>query len=91
MWTALPDTAFGANRTPSRAWQAARTSPWWSANREASLNWLAFGILLAAWNASDDDASRLGSRPEALRRYSHVSVRAATLHAEAWRAASMNR
>ena len=24
--------------------------------REASLNWLALGLLLAAWNASDNDA-----------------------------------
>jgi hypothetical protein len=26
----------------------------WSSRREASLNWLALGLLLAAWNASDD-------------------------------------
>ena len=28
----------------------------WSQRREASLNWLALGLLLAAWNAADDDA-----------------------------------
>jgi len=28
----------------------------WSAHREASLNWLALGLLLAAWNASGGDA-----------------------------------
>ncbi len=27
----------------------------WSKHREASLNWLALGLLLAAWNASDND------------------------------------
>jgi hypothetical protein len=50
----------------------------WSARREASLNWLALGLLLAAWNASDNDAAAdARRRPEALRGYSHVSVRAA--------------
>jgi hypothetical protein len=57
----------------------------WSARREASLNWLALGLLLAAWNASDNDApagvratpETLRPRPEALRGYSYVSVRAA--------------
>jgi hypothetical protein len=50
----------------------------WSGRREASLNWLAFGLLLAAWNASDNDAAaKTRPRPEALRGYSYVSVRAA--------------
>jgi hypothetical protein len=50
----------------------------WSAQREASLNWLALGLLLAAWNASDNDAAaNARPRPEALRGYSYVSVRAA--------------
>lgn len=50
----------------------------WSARREASLNWLALGLLLAAWNASDNDAAaKARPRPEALRGYSYVSVRAA--------------
>jgi hypothetical protein len=53
---------------------------WWSQHREASLNWLALGLLLAAWNGSNDDPARLRSRPQALRRYSSVSVRAAALH-----------
>lgn len=30
----------------------------WSKHREASLNWLALGLLLAAWNASDNDAAQ---------------------------------
>jgi hypothetical protein len=46
--------------------------------REAALNWLALGLLLAAWNASDNDAgAALRPRPEALRGYDYVSVRAA--------------
>jgi hypothetical protein len=51
----------------------------WSARREASLNWLALGLLLAAWNASsnDDAAASTRRRPEALRGYPYVSVRAA--------------
>jgi hypothetical protein len=50
----------------------------WSARREASLNWLALGLLLAAWNACDNDAAvSARRRPEALRGYSYVSPRAA--------------
>jgi hypothetical protein len=69
-------------------WQAGGAGNWWSQRREASLNWLALGLLLAAWNASDDGqevpaAQRpTAQRPSALRGYSSVSVRAATLHAE---------
>jgi hypothetical protein len=49
--------------------------------RETSLNWLALGLLLAAWNASDDtvhEVARPPARPAALRGCAHVSVRAAT-------------
>jgi hypothetical protein len=53
---------------------------WWAQRREASLNWLALGVLLAAWNASSNDAAQAWRRPPALRGYSTVSVRAATLH-----------
>lgn len=55
----------------------------WCSRREASLNWLALGLLLAAWNASDNNAAATTapttahSRPEALRGYTKVSVRAA--------------
>jgi hypothetical protein len=55
----------------------------WCSRREASLNWLALGLLLAAWNASDNNAAAATapttahSRPEALRGYTYVSVRAA--------------
>ncbi len=47
----------------------------WTSRREASLNWLALGLLLAAWNATDHDESL--RRPEVLRGYPFVSVRAA--------------
>ena len=41
----------------------------WMHNREASLNWLAFGLLLAAWNAAGDRKStRLNSSHERLSR-----------------------
>ena len=68
-------------RTKSSAWQAERKGTWWSQHREASLNWLALGVLLAAWNASDNGAAApVRRRPEFLRGYSAVSVRAASLH-----------
>jgi hypothetical protein len=69
--------------TVSFAWRAGRKETWWSQHREASLNWLAFGVLLAAWNAADNGVATSMSaprRPQALRGYSSVSVRAATLH-----------
>ena len=51
---------------------------YWSLNRETTLNWLALGMLLAAWNASDNESVPTSpSKPDALRSYSHVSVRAA--------------
>jgi hypothetical protein len=50
----------------------------WASHREASMNWLALGLLLAAWNASDNSsAPDPRRRPEALRGYAYVSVRAA--------------
>ena len=54
----------------------ATSKPWWEP-REAALNWLALGLLLAAWNAADNDApSRRAERPAALRRHVCISVRA---------------
>jgi hypothetical protein len=50
----------------------------WSQHRESSLNWLALGLLLAAWNSSDDGTSQSARRrPDSLRGYAYVSVRAA--------------
>ena len=78
-------------RTMSSAWQAGRKGTWWSQHREASLNWLALGVLLAAWNATDNGtASPVRRRPEALRGYSAVSVRAATLHSAQLRRSPAN-
>lgn len=55
----------------------------WSVRREATFNWLALGLLLAAWNASDNDApAQARRRPEAFRGYAHVSVRAANRAAQ---------
>ncbi len=49
----------------------------WMQNREASLNWLALGLLLAAWNAADGGDERgARPRPDSLRGYLAVSVRA---------------
>jgi len=48
----------------------------WSTHREATLNWLALGLLLAAWNAADNDPANDRSKPECLRGYAQVSVRA---------------
>jgi hypothetical protein len=42
---------------------------------QAALNWLALGLLLAAWNAADDGPSAR-PKPEHLRGYATVSVRA---------------
>jgi len=57
-------------------------TPFWALRREASLNWLALGLLLAAWNAADtgwaqdDGARNVRRKPDTLRGYSPVSVRA---------------
>jgi hypothetical protein len=74
-----------------RAWQAGRTASWWSERSEAALNWVALGALLAAWNASDNDAIHTLRRPETLRGYTFVSVRAARIHAGESAAAPANR
>jgi hypothetical protein len=58
----------------------------WSQRREAALNWLALGLLLAAWNAADD-ADPATRKPPALRGYSQVSVRAVERSAGMIRAA----
>ena len=59
-----------------------RPQCFWAQHREASCNWLAFGLLLAAWNLADpaDPADRTDppndGRPASLRAYPCVSVRA---------------
>ena len=76
MTTSLRGMAYGTVRSLGLASQGT----WWSQHREASLNWLALGLLLAAWNASDSDAPAERRRPQALRWYPSVSVRAAALY-----------
>lgn len=63
-------------KTSNSRYTAGTQSDLWSLRREATLNWLALGLLLAAWNAVDD--SSVQRRPESLRGYSYVSVRALT-------------
>jgi hypothetical protein len=71
-------TAGFAREAGSR-WRMGVGESWWTQHREASLNWLALGLLLAAWNASDNEtATDAPRRPESLRGYSYVSVRAAS-------------
>ncbi len=48
----------------------------WSDYRDTSWSWLAIGVLLAAWNACDDDPSPPVPRPGMLREYPVVSRRA---------------
>ena len=50
----------------------------WLSRYEASRNWLALGLLLAAWNSvAKIDQQGGARRPHALRAYPFVSVRAA--------------
>ena len=78
MSTSPAEIACGSLGGPDSAWRTGSKDTWWAQHREASLNWLALGLLLAAWNASDNDtATQVRRRPEALRGYSSVSVRAA--------------
>jgi hypothetical protein len=67
--------------------QQSNPKAFWSSRREASLNWLALGLLLAAWNASDDAGVNARApeartpetrKPASLRGYEFVSVRAAS-------------
>ena len=86
------EMARGPAQTLGSVWRAGCKGSWLSQHREASLNWLALGLLLAAWNASDDGAAAPSARrPAALRGYSSVSVRAATLHAVHARTISLQR
>jgi hypothetical protein len=71
------EKACNSSRPTIGGWRGASGAPWWSLNREATLNWLALGLLLAAWNATDSDPTpQEMRRPESLRGYTYVSVRA---------------
>jgi hypothetical protein len=80
MTTSTAQMARGYVYRAGSAGRCGSSDTWWAQHREASLNWLALGVLLAAWNASSNDAGQAWRRPPALRGYSTVSVRAATLH-----------
>jgi hypothetical protein len=73
--TGLVETTEEATMSNISAQQSRPRASFWSSRREASLNWLALGLLLAAWNASDNDAAK--RRPDSLRGYAFVSARAA--------------
>lgn len=64
---------------PSPSLRISAPRKFWLQHREASRNWIALGLLLAAWNASDNESPNV-QRPEALRGYPQVSVRAVTHH-----------
>ncbi len=49
---------------------------WWLSHRASARSWIALGLLLAAWNACDDEAAPRAARPEVLKGYASVSVRA---------------
>lgn len=51
-----------------------RSAPSWL-QRDVTLNWLALGLLLAAWNAADD-TSIAPPRPQPLQSHPYVTVRA---------------
>jgi hypothetical protein len=80
MSTSSAETSRVSLAPPAGSW-INPTDNWWTQHREAPLNWLALGLLLAAWNTADDAAAvRAPRRPAALRGYPFVSVRAAALH-----------
>ena len=62
--------------TPSSPSTFTERRPFWAQHSDASLSWLAFGLLLAAWSVTDGTDTPRARRPEALRGYSAVSVRA---------------
>jgi hypothetical protein len=73
-----PAQAVSLRAAPLRAASMfGKPQNFWPQNREASLNWLALGLLLAAWNAVDGGDDRVARRrPDSLRGYLAVSVRA---------------
>ena len=77
MITAYSNAHFAsAAHTVARNWGA--VPKWHEASRERAMNWLAFGLLLAAWNFSDNDAvTPKAARPQQLENHAIVTVRAA--------------
>jgi hypothetical protein len=77
MITGYSNTGYtNAAHTVARNWSA--IPAWRVATRERTMSWLAFGLLLAAWNFSDNDAVTPGAaRPPRLENHAFVTVRAA--------------
>jgi hypothetical protein len=78
-WKPLKESSMITATVPATVpARADRSIPLWTLRREATLNWLALGLLLAAWNASYNDVPQRppSARPDALRGYPSVSVRA---------------
>ena len=49
---------------------------WFELRSECARNWLALGLLLAAWNLSDNDAVRSGEdKPHRLQHHALITVR----------------
>ena len=75
--TAASQIAPAQAVSPGAGSMFGKPQKFWLQNREASLNWLALGLLLAAWNAADGGGDRgARRRPDSLRGYVAVSVRA---------------
>lgn len=59
------------------AWMIGSPRAIWTQRGELARNWLALGMLLAAWNAVDgNEPAGIAKRPHALRGYACISVRA---------------
>lgn len=57
------------------------TCAWLELRNDSARNWLALGLLLAAWNFSDNDAVRTqASKPQQLQHHAIVTVRTAREH-----------
>jgi hypothetical protein len=69
-----------STRTAARNWNSALA--WREISQEKTLNWLALGLLLAAWNCSDDAAVITGAgRPPELQNHAIITARVARGHA----------
>ncbi len=44
--------------TPRRLQRCQTPREFWAKHREATLNWMALGMLLSAWHAADNDAAK---------------------------------
>ncbi len=57
------------------------THPWFALRSDGARNWLALGLLLAAWNFSDNDAvTTTANKPAPLHKHPLVTVRSVRAH-----------